>query len=195
MLRQLRSSLLAVIVLTALLGLLYPLAITGLAQVLWPHQANGSRVEQHGRLVGSTLIGQDFRSEPRYFQSRPSASAEDPAGTAASNLGPNSASLSLQIRSRLKAFLGREGPYDPGLTAAMVPADAVTASGSGVDPDISTANAAIQAHRVAAVRGLPLAAVMRLVAAHRDGTSGGLFGPVSVNVLALNLALNGAHTP
>jgi len=195
MLRQLRSSLLAVIVLTALLGLVYPLAITGLAQVLWPHQANGSRVEQHGRLVGSTLIGQDFRSEPRYFHSRPSASAEDPAATAASNLGPNSASLSLQIRSRLKAFLGREGPYDPGLTAAMVPADAVTSSGSGVDPDISMANAAIQAHRVAAVRGLPLAAVMRLVAAHTDGTSGGLFGPVSVNVLALNLALNAARTP
>jgi K+-transporting ATPase ATPase C chain len=195
MLRQLRSSLLAVIVLTVLLGLVYPLAITGLAQVLWPHQANGSRVEQHGRLVGSLIIGQDFRGDARYFQGRPSASADDPAVTGASNLGPNSARLSLQIRARLSAFLRRETPYEPGLTAAAVPADAVTTSGSGVDPDISMADASIQAHRVAAVRGLPLAAVMRLVAEHTDGLTGGLFGPVSVNVLAVNLALDEAATP
>jgi K+-transporting ATPase ATPase C chain len=195
MLGQLRSSLVAVIVFTALLGLAYPLAITGLAQVLWPHQANGSRVEQRGRLVGSQLIGQDFQGDERYFQSRPSASAEAPAVTAASNLGPNSARLSLQIRARLRAFVRREGPYDAGLTAAAVPADAVTASGSGVDPDISMANAAIQAHRVAAVRGMPLAAVMRLVTDHADDSSGGLFGPASVNVLALNLALDPAHAP
>jgi K+-transporting ATPase ATPase C chain len=194
MLRQLRSSLVAVIVLTVLLGLAYPLAITGLAQVLWPHQANGSRVEQHGRLVGSLLIGQDFGSEPRYFQGRPSASADDPTVTAASNLGPNSARLSREIRARLRAFLRREGAYDGGLTAAAVPADALTASGSGVDPDISMANAVIQAHRVAAVRGLPLARVMRLVADHAESSAGGLFGPVSVNVLALNLALDAAHT-
>jgi K+-transporting ATPase ATPase C chain len=195
MLRQLRSSLLAVIVLTVLLGLAYPLAMTGLAQVLWPHQANGSRVERDGRLVGSTLIGQDFQGVARYFQSRPSASADDPAVTRASNLGPNSARLSLQIRERVQAYLRREGPYDPGLAAAAVPADAVTASGSGVDPDISMANASIQAHRVAAVRGLPLAAVMHLIAEHTDGLVGGLFGPVSVNVLALNLALDQAHAP
>jgi potassium-transporting ATPase KdpC subunit len=193
MLRQLRSSVLAVIVLTVLFGLVYPLAITGLGQALWPHQANGSRVEQHGRLVGSALIGQDFRGALRYFQSRPSTSGDNPAATAASNLGPNSAKLAAEIRLRLSAFLRRERPYDPGLTAAAVPPDAVTASGSGVDPDISMANAAIQAHRVAAVRGLPLARVMRLVAEHTDGLSGGLFGPVSVNVLALNLALDAAH--
>lgn len=195
MLRQLRSSLLAVLVLTLLLGLAYPLVITGLAQVLWPHQANGSRVERHGRTVGSLLIGQDFGGDPRYFQSRPSATADNPAVTAASNLGPNSARLSLEISSRLRAFLRREQPYDPGLTSASVPADAVTASGSGVDPEISMANAAIQAHRIAAVRGLLLAAVMNLVAAHTDGLAGGLFGPISVNVLALNLALDAARAP
>jgi potassium-transporting ATPase KdpC subunit len=194
MLRQLRSSLLAVIALTVLLGVAYPLAMTGLAQVLWPHQANGSRVERDGRLVGSMLIGQDFRGEARYFQSRPSASADDPVATQASNLGPNSAALSRQIRARLEAFLRRERPYAPGLSAAAIPADAVTASGSGVDPDISMANAAIQAHRVAAVRGLPLATVMHLIVEHTDGLSGGLFGPVSVNVLALNLALDAVRS-
>ena len=193
MLRQLRSSVLAVILLTVLLGLAYPLAITGVAQVLWPHQANGSRGDRDGRLVGSLLIGQDFRGEERYFQSRPSATADDPADTAASNLGPNSARLASEIRARVQSFVRREQPYDPGLTPAMIPADAVTASGSGVDPDISMANAAIQAHRVAAVRGLPLALVMRLIAEHTDGLAGGLFGPVSVNVLALNLALDAAH--
>jgi K+-transporting ATPase ATPase C chain len=195
MLAQLRSSLVAVVVFTVLLGLAYPLAITGLAQTLWQHQANGSRVEQHGRLVGSRLIGQEFGGEARYFQSRPSASAYDPAATAASNLGPNSAALASDIRLRLRGFLRREGPYDRGLTAAAVPADAVTASASGVDPDISMANAAIQAHRVAAVRGLPLARVMRLVTEHTDGLAGGLFGPVSENVLALNLALDAAPVP
>lgn len=178
--------------LTVLLGLAYPLAITGLAQVFFSHQANGSRVEQRGRLVGSLLIGQDFGGDSRYFQGRPSSSADDPAEPAASNLGPNSATLSLQMRSRLSAFLRREQPYDPGLTASAVPADAVTASASGVDPDISIVDAAIQAHRVAAVRGLPLAVVMRLVAQHENGASGGLFGPASVNVLAVNLALDAA---
>ncbi len=195
MLRQLRSSLLAVIVLTVLLGLVYPLAMTGLAQVLWPHQANGSRVERHGTLVGSLLIGQDFRGQARYFQSRPSASADDPVVTAASNLGPNSARLSRLIHSRLLAFLHHERPYDPGLTAAAVPVDALTASGSGVDPDISTTNAAIQAHRVAAVRRLPLATVTHLLAEHTEGTADGLFGGTSVNVLALNLALDEMHSP
>ncbi len=190
MLRQLRSALLAVVAFTVLLGLAYPLAITGVAQVLWAHQANGSRVEQGGRLVGSLLVGQDFRGDARYFQGRPSTNGDDAADPAASNLGPNSARLAAQLRARLTAYLRREAPYDRGLTSAAVPADAVTASGSGVDPDISVPNAAIQAHRVAAVRGLPLAEVMRLVAAHTEGAAGGLFGPSSVNVLALNLALD-----
>jgi len=190
MLRQLRSAVLALLVFTLLLGFAYPLVLTGVGQLLWAHQANGSRVEQHGRLVGSLLIGQDFDGQPRYFQSRPSASADEPDLAAASNLGPNSAHLSEQLRARLLSYLRRERPYDPGLGAGSVPADAVTASGSGVDPDISVANALIQAHRVAAVRALPLGSVARLIAANTHGSAGGLFGPPSVNVLALNLALD-----
>jgi potassium-transporting ATPase KdpC subunit len=193
MLRQLRSALIAVVVLTVVLGLAYPLVITGLAQVLWPHQASGSQLERHGRVIGSSLIGQDFRGDPRYFQSRPSASGQDPAVTAASNLGPNSARLAGDIRARVRAYLNREGPYDPGLTAVEVPVDAVTTSGSGVDPDISLANATIQAHRIAAVRRLPPALVRTLIAEHEDGLPGGVFGPVSVNVLELNLALDSAR--
>lgn len=190
MLSQLRSAIVAVVVLTVLLGLVYPLAITGVAQVIWPHQANGSRVQRDGRTVGSSLIGQDFAGDPRYFQSRPSTSGYDPAHTAASNLGPNSATLAAQIRARITAYLARERRYDPTLRAAAVPADAVTASGSGVDPDISLANARIQAHRVAATRRLPLAVVMALVQGHAQSAAGGLFGPAAVNVLSLNLALD-----
>ena len=172
MMRQLRSALLAVIVLTVLLGLAYPLAITGVAQVLWPHQANGSRVEEHGRLVGSLLIGQDFRGDPRYFQSRPSATADIARSPRRRTSGPTPPGCRCEVRTRLDAFLRRERPYDPGLRVATVPADAVTASGSGVDPDISTANAAIQAHRVAAVSGLALAIVLRLVAEHTEALPG-----------------------
>ena len=190
MLRQLRSAVVAVVLLSALLGLAYPLAITGVAQVLWSHQANGSQVHQRGRVVGSSLIGQSFASDPAYFQSRPSASGYNPAQTAASNLGPNSAQLRDQIRGRVAAYLRRERPYDPGLTAATVPADAVTASGSGVDPNISVANARIQAHRIAAVRHLPLPVVLRLIAEHTNSSAAGLFGPDAVNVLAVNLALD-----
>ena len=195
MLRQLRSAVLAVIFFSALLGLGFPLAITGVGQLLWSHQANGSRVEQHGRLVGSLLIGQDFDGELRYFQSRPSTSSYDPADTAASNLGPNSARLRDEIQARLAAFLDRERRYSPSLAAAAVPADAVTASASGVDPDISVANALIQAHRVAAVRGLPLSMVVRLISHYTRSSAGGLFGPSAVNVLALNLALDSTRVP
>lgn len=195
MLRQVRSAVLALVIFTVLLGLAYPLAITGLGQLLWSHQANGSRVSVHGRLVGSTLIGQDFAGQPRYFQSRPSAAGYDPARTAASNLGPNEAALADALRARLAAYLRRERRYDPALTVAAVPADAVTASGSGVDPAISLANARIQAHRVAAVRGLPLARVLALIAAHAEDATGGLFGPGAVNVLALNLTLDSLPKP
>ncbi|HMD57434.1 MAG TPA: potassium-transporting ATPase subunit KdpC [Solirubrobacteraceae bacterium] len=190
MLRELRSALVAVLVLTVLLGLAYPLAITGVAQLLWSGEANGSRVLEHGRTVGSSLIGQDFAADSAYFQSRPSVSAYDPAETAASNLGPNSALLASEIRTRAAQFLRRERPYDRGLTLAAIPADAVTASGSGVDPDISLANARIQAHRVAALRHLRLAAVLRLVAGSTHSSAGGLFGPEAVNVLNLNMALD-----
>lgn len=193
MLRQLKSAVLAVIVLTVVLGLVYPLVITGLAEVLWPHQAGGSQIERQGRVIGSSLIGQDFRGDPRYFQSRPSATGQDPAVTSASNLGPNSARLAGEIRARVRAYVRRERPYDSGLTDADVPVDAVTTSGSGVDPDISLANATIQAHRVAAVRGFPMALVRTLIAQHEDGLPEDVFGPVSVNVLELNLALDSAR--
>ncbi len=190
MLRQLRSAVIAVVVLTIGLGLAYPLAITELGRLLWPHQAGGSQIERHGRVIGSSLIGQDFRGDPRYFQSRPSASGQDAAVNSASNLGPNSARLAGEMRARVHAYVRREGRFDSGLTAARVPVDAVTASGSGVDPDISLANATIQADRVATVRGLPLALVRTLIARHEDGLPGNVFGPISVNVLELNLALD-----
>jgi len=190
MLRQLRSAAIAVVLFTVLLGLAYPLAITGVAQLLWTHEANGSRIERAGRTVGSTLIAQDFSGVARYFQSRPSASAYESTRTAASNLGPNSQRLSVEIQARMTAFLRRERPFDPGLSAASVPADAVTASGSGVDPDISLADARIQAHRGAAVRHLPLAAVLRLIEARTESSAGGLFGPSYLDVLGLNLALD-----
>lgn len=190
MLRQLRSAVIAVLILCILLGLAYPLAITGLAQLLFAHQANGSLIEDHRRAVGSTLIAQDFAGQERYFQSRPSASGYDPSRTAASNLGPSSRRLSKQIKDRLDAYLRRERAYDPGLSATAVPPDAITASGSGVDPGISVANARIQAHRVAAVRRLPLVYVDGLIAKHIESSAGGLFGEEAVNVLALNLALD-----
>ncbi len=190
MLRQVRSALLAVLVLTLLLGVAYPLALTGAAQLLWPHQANGSLIEVHGQVVGSALIAQSFAGDPAYLQSRPSVSGYDPAATQASNLGPNSAALARELRARLDAYLRRERPYDPGLTAAAVPADAVTASGSGVDPEISVANARIQAFRVAAVRRVALSLVLRVIAAHTQRSVAGLFGPGAVNVLAANVALD-----
>jgi len=188
MARQLRSAVIAVLVLSVALGLAYPLAITGLAQLLWPSQAGGSLIRVHGEVVGSSLIGQSFAGMASDLQSRPSAVGDDPSATGGSNLGPNSALLAREIRARLRAYLRRERPFDPGLAAAEVPADAVTASGSGVDPGISLANARIQAFRVAAVRRTALALVLRVIAAHTSG--GGLLGGQQVDVLAVNLALD-----
>jgi K+-transporting ATPase ATPase C chain len=174
---------------TLLLGVVYPLATTGVAQALFPGAAAGSRVEAGGRVVGSELIGQDFRGLPRYFQGRPSATGYSADVTYFSNLGPNSRELSELIAEQLDAYLARERRYDKGLAAAAVPVDAVTTSASGVDPHISVANAGIQAHRVAAVRGLPLGRVLELVDAHTDGRFL-VFGEAGVNVLGLNLALD-----
>lgn len=188
--RDLLAATLAIVFLTLLLGIAYPLLTTGVAQVLFPGAANGSRVEVDGRVVGSELIGQDFRDRPRYFQSRPSATAYSADVTYFNNLGPNSRELSKQMAETLRAFLRRERPYDSGLTAADVPVDAVSTSASGVDPHISEANARIQARRVAGVRGLPLERVEDLVAAHTEGRFLSLFGEPGVNVLQLNLALD-----
>jgi K+-transporting ATPase ATPase C chain len=188
--RDLIASAVAVVVFTMVFGLVYPLAMTGAGQLAFPGAADGSRIQRDGRTVGSSLIGQDFRGEPRYFQSRPSATKYNPAGTFFNNLGPNSAKLRGQFDANLAAYLALERPYDPGLWAADVPPDAVQTSASGVDPHISPANAAIQAHRVARVRGVALARVRDLIAEHTDGRSLGVLGEPGVNVLELNLALD-----
>jgi K+-transporting ATPase ATPase C chain len=192
--RDLQTSLLAVVVLTVALGLVYPLAITGIAQVAFPGQADGSQVKLDGKVVGSKLIGQEFKGRA-FFHSRPSATEYSADVTFFGNAGPNSAELRDAIRANLAAYVRRERPYDRSLTRAQVPVDAVTESASGVDPHISEANARIQAHRVAAVRGLPLDRVEALVSDHTDGRSLGLFGEPGVNVLQLNIALDEEAPP
>ena len=188
--RDLTTSLLAVIVLTVALGIFYPLAITGISQVIFPGKASGSKLSENGRVVGSSLIGQDFRGRPAYFQSRPSVTGYSGDVTYFSNLGPNSVEAREAVRRNLAAYLAREKPYDHGLSKDQVPVDAVTESASGVDPHISQANAWIQAHRIAAFRRLPLARVDDLISAHTDGRSLGLLGEPGVNVLQLNIALD-----
>ena len=187
--RELAAALAAVVVLTLVLGLGYPLLVTGVAHVAFPAAANGSLVRVDGKVVGSRLLGQ--RSDgPRRFHSRPSQSGYSASATFFSNAGPNGADTRDAIAAAARAYLRAERPYAPGLTRADVPPDAVQTSASGVDPHVSRANARIQAHRVAAVRGLPLARVDALIDAHTDGRGLGLFGEPGVNVLELNLALD-----
>jgi K+-transporting ATPase ATPase C chain len=194
--RDVISSLLAILALTVVLGIGYPLVVTGVSQVVFPGKANGSKVERNGTLVGSKLLGQDFRRTPRYFQPRPSTATKyNPAATAFTNLGPNSKAARDTFKTNLAGYLALERPYDAGLTARRVPVDAVTSSASGVDPQISEANAAIQAHRIAAVRRLPLARVRELIAENTDGRFLGLLGEPGVNVLELNLALDRLRSP
>jgi len=188
--RDLTTGLLAVVVLTAFLGLVYPLAITGVAQVVFPGQANGSKLSVNGMVVGSSLIGQDFKGKRAYFQSRPSATEYSGDATFFGNVGPNSVEGREEARENLAAYLKLEKPYDRALSREDVPVDAVTQSASGVDPQISEANARIQAHRIAAVRHLSLGKVEDLIAANTDGRFIGLLGEPGVNVLELNLALD-----
>jgi K+-transporting ATPase ATPase C chain len=203
--KEMTTAAIAVLVLTVILGLAYPLAMTGIAQVAFPNKANGSQVTVDGKVVGSKLIGQAFvidtgrkdsdgnpitRPNPRYFQPRPSQSDYSATTTFFSNRGPTAASARFFYRDQLAAYLALERRYDPGLTAAKVPVDAVTTSGSGVDPHISKANAAIQAHRIAAVRRIPLARVQQLIKDNTDGRFLGVIGEPGVNVLDLNLALD-----
>jgi len=190
--RDLISSAIGILVLTLVLGILYPLLITGVSQVAFPGNANGQQIDVAGKLVGSKLIGQSFGGQRRYFQSRPSATTppDNPAATTFSNLGPNNVATEKAIAANIDAYLKLERPYDPGLTAAAVPVDAADTSGSGIDPDISVANADIQAHRVASVRDLPLARVMKLVSSYTHGRGLGFSGEPGVNVLELNLALD-----
>jgi K+-transporting ATPase, C subunit len=189
--RNLVSSVLAIVVLTAVLGFGYPALMTGFATVAFPHQAGGSLISVNGKVVGSKLAAQSF-TWPRYFHERPSATspAYNAAATTFANLGPTSSDLATNVKAAAAAILKLEGPYNPGLTIHQIPVDAVTTSASGIDPDISPAYAALQSARVAAVRHLPLATVQKLVKQNTDGRSWGFFGEPGVNVLELNIALD-----
>ena len=189
--RSIVSSLLAIVVLTLVFGFAYPAVMTGFAQVAFKHQADGSLITGDGKVVGSRLAAQGF-SGARYFHERPSATspAYNAGGTTFANLGPTNQQLATEIRQRAAAILKLEGPYNPGLTVHDIPVDAVTTSGSGIDPDISPAYAALQSRRIAAVRHLPLATVRKLISENTTGRSWGFFGEPGVNVLELNLALD-----
>jgi potassium-transporting ATPase KdpC subunit len=217
--RDIITSAIGIVVLTLFCGILYPLVVTGVSQVAFPGNANGQKIYVGGKLVGSKIIGQAFETQPskngkpettktggpvlvvdpKYFQSRPSATGEpytsggtpdNAAGTAFSNLGPNNTATRDAILGNIRAYLALEKPYNPGLTVAQIPVDAVNSSASGIDPDISVANADIQAHRVAAVRHLPMSRVMDLISTYTHGRGLGFVGEPGVNVLQLNLALD-----
>jgi potassium-transporting ATPase KdpC subunit len=188
MLKQLKIALILFGLLTLLTGALYPALITGLAQVLFPHQANGSLITRNGQVLGSELIGQQF-TDPKYFWGRLSATSGVPYNAAASsgsNLGPTNPALFDQVKARVSALQAA----DPGNTQP-IPVDLVTASGSGLDPQISVAAARYQAGRVARERGLTLAQVNALIDQHTTGRTLGFLGQPRVNVLELNLALEG----
>lgn len=175
------------IVLTVLTGVIYPLALTGIAQFVFPAQANGSLVEANGQPVGSRLIGQPF-DDPRYFWGRPSATSPFPynaAASAGSNLGPGSADLRDAVRQRVEDLRA----IDPG-NLAPIPVDLVTASASGLDPDISVAAARYQVPRIARIRGISEEVLFKLIDQHIAGRVLGFLGEPRVNVLALNLALD-----
>jgi K+-transporting ATPase ATPase C chain len=187
MLKLTIQSIRALIVLTLITGVLYPLLVTGIAQVAFPKQANGSLIEKDGKVLGSSLIGQPF-SDPKYFWSRASATSPMPyngGSSSGSNQGPTNPALKEAVEGRVKAL--RDAGGDP---AKPVPVDLVTASGSGLDPHISPAAADYQAARVAKVRGLPEAKVRELVAQSTEGRQLGFLGEPRVNVLRLNLALD-----
>ena len=191
MLRDLRSSAIAVIVLTLVFGLAIPAIFTGFAQVAFSSQADGSLIKVNGKVVGSRLAAQAF-AKPGYFHERPSATAPayNAGGTTFANLGPTNPDLAKNVRQQARAILKLERPYNPGMTIHDIPVDAVTTSGSGIDPQISPAYAQLQSRRVASFRHLPLATVKQLISRNTDGRSWGFFGEPGVNVLQLNLALD-----
>jgi K+-transporting ATPase ATPase C chain len=185
--KHLRPAIVSLIALTVLTGLIYPVVVTGIAQVLFPHQANGSLIVKDGKAVGSALIGQPF-DDPKYFWGRPSATSPFPNNVGAStgsNLGPTNPDLQKQVQGRIDALRA----VDPDNTVP-IPVDLVTASGSGLDPHISPAAAIYQVHRVAKARSLGEEPVRRLVEEHTEGRQFGFLGEPRVNVLRLNLALD-----
>jgi len=211
--RDIVTSTLGMLAFTLVLGILYPLLIAGAGQALFPGNANGQRINVNGRLVGSKLIGQNFatpvlgkngnpkevkgvvvtEADPRYFQTRPSATeggAYNAAASTFSNHGPNSVRTREADEENIKAYLELNRPYDRALTPATIPVDAVNSSASGLDPEISKANARIQARRVAAVRGIALAKVDSLIGTYTSGRWLGFSGEEGVNVLELNLSLD-----
>jgi K+-transporting ATPase ATPase C chain len=213
--RDITTAAIGMLVLTLLLGILYPLLITGIGQVAFPGNANGQQVRIRGTLVGSKLIGQQFADpviskktgkpeldkngnpvtvpDPRYFQTRPSATTppDNAAATTFSNLGPNNVATEQAIAGNIQSYIQLNGRYYPGgLRAGNIPVDAADTSASGIDPDISVANAHIQAYRIAGVRHLPLAQVDQMISTYTGGRGLGFSGEPGVNVLELNLALN-----
>jgi len=206
----------SMIVITILFGLGYPLLVTGVGQAIFPGKADGSLIKRDGVVVGSALIGQQFyepllgkngkqlvvkgvaqtQPDPRYFQTRPSGTNDNAASSAFTNYGPNDKTTLVAFQGYIQTYLAlNKAPdgrwYDAAVTtAAQIPVDAVDDSASSIDPDISVANARIQAYRIAAIRGLPLRTVDRLVATYTTGRSLGFLGEPGVNVLELNLALD-----
>jgi K+-transporting ATPase ATPase C chain len=187
--RTLVGSLVAVVLATVFFGFAYPGLMTGFAQLAFGDKADGSLIEVDGQIRGSRLAAQAF-TEPQYFHPRPSAVDYNAAGTSFANLGPTSPDLAAAVDDQIQAILDLEGPYNPGLTEADIPVDAVTTSGSGIDPHISPANARLQATRVAEVRGLTLERVEELIDGATDDRFIGFWGEPGVNVLELNLALD-----
>jgi K+-transporting ATPase ATPase C chain len=188
MFTMIRNALMSLLLFTILTGLLYPLAVTGLAQAIFPSQANGSIIIKEGRPVGSKLIGQQF-DDPKYFWGRLSATGPYPyngGASSGSNLGQNNPALMTNVEARIKAL----HEVEPG-NSAKIPVDLVTASGSGLDPHISQAAAEYQVNRVAKTRGFDEASVRTLIAKHTEGRWFGVIGEPVVNVLKLNLALDG----
>jgi K+-transporting ATPase ATPase C chain len=184
MVRDIRRSLVSMLVFTVLLGGVFPVAVWAVAQVAFNDRANGSLIVRDGTVVGSSLLAQSFTS-PQYFQPRPSAVDYNASGSGASNLGPNSADLAAAVAERITAVSTANG-----IAAASVPVDLVTASASGLDPDISREGALVQVDRVATARGLDPAVVRKLVLDRMQSPTLGLMGTTRVNVLELNLALD-----
>jgi K+-transporting ATPase ATPase C chain len=187
MLSQMRAAFVAIILLSVLTGVIYPLVVTGIAQVLFPEQANGSLIKEDSKVLGSRLIGQPF-DDPKYFWSRPSATSDLPyngVASGGSNLGPTNSDLTDNVKKRIED-LKKDDPKND----KPIPVDLVTASGSGLDPHISPAAAEYQVGRVARLRGKTEEELRKLIAAHTEGRTLGLLGEPRVNVLELNLALD-----